>query len=105
MTDALEQERAERDAEESLWNRLMKRLSDFLGLTTGIGVVAWGAWSLVITVGLTVYERSGISAEQVQIEDALNQGLLQSAMLVALGTIILELRRIARILYRDGSDD
>ena len=93
------------NTEESAWNRLMKRLSDVLGLTTGLGVVAWGAWSLVITVGLTVYERSGISAEQVQIEDALNQGLLQSAMLVALGTIILELRRIARILSGAAADE
>ena len=104
MTDAVKEEHAESVAEENLWNRLMKRLSDFLGLTTGIGVVAWGAWSIVITVGLTVYERSGISAAQVQIEDALNQGLLQSAMLVALGTIILELRRIARILSEDEAD-
>ena len=93
------------NTEESAWNRLMKRLSDVLGLTTGLGVVAWGAWSLVITVGLTVYERSGISAEQVQIEDALNQGLLQSAMLVALGKIILEPRRIARILSGAAADE
>lgn len=82
-------------AEKSLSNRLMKRLSDLLGLTTGIGVVAWGAWSLLTTVILTVYERFGLTALEVQIEDAFNQGLLQSAMLIALGAIILELRRLS----------
>ena len=82
----------------------MKRLSDLLGLTTGVGVVAWGAWSLLATIVLTIYERSGLTAAEVQIEDAFNQGLLQSAMLIALGAVILELRRIASLLEDGGSD-
>ena len=96
---------ANKRAEARKANRLMMWVSGLLGLTTGIGVVAWGAWSLIATLGLTVYERSGVSADQVMIEDALNQGMLQSAMLIALGIVILELRRIAQILERESSDD
>ena len=37
------------------------------------------------------------------IEDSLTQGMLQSAMLIALGAVILELRRISQTLAdRDG---
>ena len=97
-----ENERAERN----VTNRVMIRLSRLLGLTTGVGVVAWGAWSLLITIGMTVYERSGLEMQEVLIEDAFNQGLLQSAMLIALGVIILELRRVGEILReRHESDD
>lgn len=104
MSIAQTEDRAEINAEKSFSNRLMKRLSDLLGLTTGIGVVAWGAWSLLTTVALTVYERSGITALQIQIEDSFNQGLLQSAMLIALGAVILELRRISDRLNTAKSD-
>ena len=40
-TDAMELRAAEK-----ISNRVMMRLSSLLGLTTGIGVVAWGAWSI-----------------------------------------------------------
>jgi len=96
---------ANRSAEERKTNRAMMWLTGLLGLTTGIGIIAWGAWSLVVTIGLTVYERSGLTVDEVVVEDALNQGMLQSAMLIALGVIILELRRIADLLDGDGADD
>ncbi len=99
-----ELEREERAAN-SIVNRVMLKLSGLLGLTTGIGVVVWGAWSLLATVGMTIYERTGLAVEQIVIEDAFNQGLLQSAMLIALGAIILELRRIGEALHARGSDD
>ena len=101
MSAVSERAEAEAQAERKISNRLMKRLSDILGLTTGVGVVAWGAWSLLATIALTIYERAGLTAAEVQIEDAFNQGLLQSAMLIALGAVILELRRIAGLL-EDG---
>ncbi|MEM8653593.1 MAG: hypothetical protein AAGF36_02530 [Pseudomonadota bacterium] len=104
MTAFAKKELAEERAEESLFNRLMKRFSDFLGLTTGIGVIARGAWSLVTAIALTVYERSGLTVVEIQIEDAFNQGLLQSAMLIALGAVILELRRIAGPLSGGRND-
>ena len=89
---------ANRKAETRRANRMMMWMTGVLGLTTGIGIVAWGAWSLLVTLGLTVYERTSLKPEEVIIEDALNQGLLQSAMVIALGVIILELRRIGEIL-------
>ena len=84
-------------AEQKLLNRLMMKLSGLLGLTTGIGIVAWGAWSLLMTIAVNIYERSGLTETEVLIEDALNQGMLQSAMLIALGVVILELRRLNHI--------
>lgn len=93
---------ANRKAETRKANRLMMWMTGLLGLTTGIGVVAWGAWSLLVTIGLSVYERTALTPDQVIVEDALNQGLLQSAMLIALGVIILELRRIGELLDVDN---
>ena len=95
---------AEDRAAASVFNKVMLRLSALLGLTTGIGIIAWGAWSMIVTVGMTVYERSGLTEAEVLIEDAFNQGLLQSAMLVALGVVILELRRVNETLAGGGRD-
>ncbi len=92
-------------AEQKMSNRLMMRFSGLLGLTTGIGVVAWGAWSMLATLVMTVYERTGLTEVEVLIEDSLNQGLLQSAMLIALGAIILELRRLTHALTKARTDD
>lgn len=92
-------------AEQKMSNRLMMRFSGLLGLTTGIGVVAWGAWSMLATFVMTLYERTGLTEVEVLIEDSLNQGLLQSAMLMALGAIILELRRLTHALSKARTDD
>jgi len=92
-------------AEQKMSNRLMMRFSGLLGLTTGIGVVAWGAWSMLATFVMTLYERTGLTEVEVLIEDSLNQGLLQSAMLIALGAIILELRRLTHALSKARTDD
>ena len=89
---------ANKRAETRKSNRLMMWITGVLGLTTGIGIVAWGAWSLLATIGLSIYERTALTPDQVLVEDALNQGLLQSAMVIALGVIILELRRIGELL-------
>jgi len=86
-------------------NRAMLWFTGLLGLTTGIGIIAWGAWSLLVTIALSIYERGGLTVDQVVVEDALNQGMLQSAMLIALGVVILELRRIADILGETGDQD
>lgn len=75
-------------------SRLAVWISNLLGLTTGIGVIAWGVWSLVMTMGLSIYERTGMSTEELLIEDTLNQGMLQSAMVIALGVVIIELRSL-----------
>ncbi len=92
-------------AERRFFHRAMVWLTGILGLTTGIGIIAWGAWSLVMTVAISLYERTGLKVEEIVIEDALNQGSLQSAMLIALGVVILELRRIAEILDGTANDE
>ena len=72
------------------------------GLTTGIGVIAWGAWSLITTLATFVYEEAGeVSAEEILMNSGLNEGLLLSAVVIALGVIILELKKIQQILLRD----
>ena len=96
---------ANKRAESRRSNRLMIWLSSLLGLTTGIGVVAWGAWSLLATIGLTIYERTALTPDQILVEDAFNQGMLQSAMLIALGAIILELRRIGDSLDKNAQNE
>lgn len=97
-------DKANERAERRVANRAVMWLTSLLGLTTGIGIIAWGAWSLLVTIALTIYERTGLKADQVVIEDALNQGMLQSAMVIALGVIILELRGIANTLSGAGDD-
>ena len=96
---------AEARAESRIFNRIMMRFTGLLGLTPGIGVVAWGATSLIMTIGMSIYERTGLKLEEIVIEDSLNQGMLQSAMLIALGAVILELRRISQALADRNGDD
>ena len=79
-------------------NRLMYKFTGLMGLTTGIGVIAWGAWSIVTAAGTFVYEETGVSVEEILINNGLNEGLLQSSIVIALGVIILELRKIQHAL-------
>ncbi len=101
---SVEQLDSEERAANTVFNRVMMRLSGVLGLTTGIGVVAWGVWSLVATILTFVYEETGISTEEILINDSLNQGLLLSAVVIALGVMILELKKIQQLLFLQASD-
>ena len=76
------------------FNRLVYRLTGFLGLTTGIGIIAWGVWSLFATAATFVYEESGVTTEEILVNSALNEGLLLCPIVIALGVIILELKKI-----------
>lgn len=79
-------------------NRFMYRLTGLLGLTTGIGVIAWGIWSLVATGATFVYEETGVSTVEVLINNGLNEGLLLSSIVIALGVMILELKKLQQIV-------
>lgn len=79
-------------------NRIMYKLTGLLGLTTGIGVIVWGVWSLFATLATFVYEETGLAVEEILINDGLNEGLLLSAIVIALGVVILELKKIQQIL-------
>ena len=83
------------------WNRILYKFSGFLGLTTGIGIIAWGVWSLVSAVGTFVYEETGVSVSEILINNGLNTSLLLSSAVIALGVIILELKKIQSALL-DG---
>lgn len=79
-------------------NRALYRITSILGLTTGVGVIAWGVWSLFATLATFVYEESGVTVQEILINSAFNEGLLLSAVVIALGVIILELRRIQDLM-------
>ena len=98
-TMSVEQLDKDERAANTVFNAVMMRLSSLLGLTTGIGVVAWGVWSLVTTVLTFVYEETGVSTDEILISDSLNQGLLLSAIVIALGVMILELKKIQQLLF------
>ena len=81
-------------------NRVMYRVTGILGLTTGIGVIAWGVWSLFASLATFVYEETGVTVEEILINNGLNEGLMLSAVVIALGVIILELKKIQDIMLR-----
>ena len=91
----------------SQMNRIMYKVTGLLGLTTGIGIIAWGIWSLVTTAATFVYEETGVSAVEVMINNGLNEGLLLSSIVIALGVIILELKKLQQIVLQaaDSSVD
>ena len=82
-------------------NRTMYWFTGILGLTTGIGVIAWGIWSLFATLATFVYEETGVTTEEILINSGFNEGLLLSAVVIALGVIILELKKIQQLLLPD----
>ena len=86
-------------------NRTLYKLTGFLGLTTGVGVIAWGVWSLFATVGTYIYEETGISLEEIVINNAFNEGMLLSAVVIALGVIILEIKKIQRLMVDEAARD
>ena len=83
-------------------NRTLYRVTNILGLTTGLGVIAWGVWSLIATLATFFYEESGVSLEETLVNNAFNEGLLLSAVVIALGVIILELKKIQELMQPDS---
>ncbi len=95
-----------------LLHRTMYNVTGILGLTTGIGVIGWGVWSLVSTLATFFYEETGLPVEEILINNALNEGLLLSTVVIALGVIVLELKKIQDLMIDDtnrqvdkGSDE
>lgn len=86
-------------------NRAMYKITGILGLTTGVGVIAWGVWSLFATVATFIYEETGISLEEIVINNAFNEGMLLSAVVIALGVIILELKKLQHLMIDEAARD
>lgn len=81
-------------------NRFLYKVTGLLGLTTGLGVIAWGVWSVLTSLGTFVYEEAGASVSEILINNGLNEGLLLSSIVIALGVIILELKKIQILLQQ-----
>ena len=81
------------------------KLIDILGLTTGIGVIAWGVWSLIATLATFFYEETGLSTDEILVNNGLNEGLLLSAVVIALGVIVLELKKIQDLMRSEVEQD
>ena len=79
-------------------NRTMYRVTGILGLTTGIGVIGWGIWSLLASIATFAYEETGLPVEEILINNGLNEGMLLSGVVIALGVIILELKKVQALI-------
>ena len=88
----------------SRMDRTTYKVTSLLGLTTGVGVIGWGLWSLIATLGTFFYEETGLPVEEILINNGLNEGLLLSAVVIALGVIVLELKRIQAQIERATVD-
>ena len=82
-------------------NRTMYRVTGILGLTTGIGVIGWGIWSLLGSIATFAYEETGLPVEEILINNGLNEGMLLSGVVIALGVIILELKKVQTLIRVD----
>lgn len=83
-------------------NRTMYRVTGILGLTTGIGVIGWGIWSLLASIATFAYEESTVlPVEEILINNGLNEGMLLSGVVIALGVIILELKKVQTLIRVD----
>ena len=84
--------KSEREETKGLTKWLYK-LTGWLGLTSGIGVVAVGAWWLIGCLGSYLFVQPSNVIQQSVHENYFNQAEL-GAILVALGVIIMELKRL-----------
>ena len=81
--------------ETEISKKLSYKISSFLGLTSSAGLISFGIWSMIST-SLTYLDQelmdSLTSTEELMANNYFNQGLLLSAILIALGIIIFELQ-------------
>jgi hypothetical protein len=84
--------KSEREETKGLTKWLYK-LMGWLGLTSGIGVVAVGGWWVIWCLGSYLFVQPSNVIQQSVHENYFNQAEL-GAILVALGVIIMELKRL-----------
>lgn len=75
------------------FNRWFYKLMGWLGLTSGIGVIVSGGWWLIWCLGAYLIVQPSNVVQQSIHENYFNQAEL-GAILVALGVIIMELKRL-----------
>ncbi len=75
------------------FTKYLYKAMDLLGLTSGIGLVTWGAWWFISSM-VNYFTSSPIDAIQQSVhENYFNQAQL-SAILVALGIVIMEIKKL-----------
>jgi len=76
-------------------NKFLYKAMDWCGLTSGIGLVAWGAWWFIWSLFNYLTTSPQSAMQQIIAENYFNQVQL-SAILVALGVGIMEVKKLAR---------
>lgn len=76
-------------------NRFLYKAMDWCGLTSGIGLVAWGGWWFLWSLGNYLFSTPQDAMQQIVSENLFNQAQL-SAILVALGVLIMEIKNLDR---------
>ncbi len=69
------------------------KIMGHLGMTSGIGLVAWGAWWFLWSLGQYIFVSPDNVMQQQVVENYFNQAQL-SAILAALGVLIMEVKRL-----------
>lgn len=88
-----EQKIPKSEEKEARWlDRYLFKAMDWLGLTSGIGIVSWGAWWFIWSLFNYIFTSPKDAIQQVVVENYFNQAQL-SAILIALGVVIIELRK------------
>lgn len=74
-------------------SKYLYKAMDWLGLTSGIGLVTWGAWWFIWSM-VNYFTSSPLNEiHQIIQENYFNQAQL-SAILVALGIVIMEIKKL-----------
>ena len=75
------------------FNKFTYKAISKIGLTSGIGLVAWGAWWFIWTMIAYLGTTAQSAMQQVVRETYFSQAQL-SAILIALGVVIMEMKRL-----------
>jgi len=75
--------------------KFLYKAMDWCGLTSGIGLIAWGGWWFIWSLGNYIFISPQSAMQQIVSENYFNQVQL-SAILVALGVLIMEIKNLGR---------
>ncbi len=82
-----------KDEEAKGLNKVLYRIMSWLGFTSGVGLIAWGTWWFLWSVGQFILVQPENAIQQQVTENYFNQAQL-SAILAALGVLIMEVKKI-----------
>ena len=86
--------------------RWLYKMTQLMGLTTGLGIIIFGAINIILSVVFYAVEsNSVVTVEQLLLENGLNANQIQSAILIGIGIVILELQQIREALTEKASTE